>query len=394
MNRTAIFICVLSYVLTGNTLTAYYVFVVTAFYNLLRVSMTMHFPYAMGAMAEVRVSIKRLDKFLMREEVYENKTVTQKLSHFSEAKGTGDSGVWMKNVSAKWFQQSEENTLNDVDFSIKSNKLVAVVGPVGSGKSSLLNIILKELHMVDGFLEVRGRISYASQEPWLFGGSVRQNILFGGNLDLRKYSEVVRACSLESDFRQLPYGDKTVVGERGVMLSGGQKARINLARAIYKDADIYLLDDPLSAVDTHVAKHLFEECIKGFLKNKNVILVTHQLQYLRAADRIYVVDEGKMEMFKTYDDFKKSDTSVKDIMDNKTQEEQHPSTSDRITSITEYETPVEIREQKQKGSVGSGVYLHYLKAAGGYPAGVYVLLLFVVTQCAASLGDFFNGYWY
>lgn len=123
-------------------------------------------------------------------------------------------------------------------------------------------------------------------------GSVRQNIVFGREFEVRRYKEVIKACSLTRDFSLLPFSDKTIVGERGISLSGGQRARINLARAVYKRADIYLLDDPLSAVDIHVGQQLFEDCIKTFLRDKIVILITHQLQYLKRADNIVVMDSG------------------------------------------------------------------------------------------------------
>lgn len=169
---------------------------------------------------------------------------------------------------------------------------MAVIGPVGSGKSSLLHVILQELPLKDGILKVSGKISYASQEPWLFAGTIRQNILFGLPMDKQRYRTVVKTCALERDFSLFPYGDKTAVGDRGVSLSGGQRARINLARAVYKEADIYLLDDPLSAVDTHVGKQLFQECITGFLKFKIVILVTHQIQHLEKVNNILYLDDG------------------------------------------------------------------------------------------------------
>lgn len=139
---------------------------------------------------------------------------------------------------------------------------------------------------------MNGEISYASQEPWLFAGTIRQNILFGQPMDKQRYNTVVRRCSLERDFSLLPYGDKTIVGDRGISLSGGQRARINLARAVYKQAEIYLLDDPLSAVDTHVGKDLFKQCITGYLKNKVVILVTHQIQHLKDVNSIVYLEAG------------------------------------------------------------------------------------------------------
>lgn len=169
---------------------------------------------------------------------------------------------------------------------------MAVIGPVGSGKSSLLHVILQELPLIVGKLKVTGEISYASQEPWLFAGTVRQNILFGLPMDKQRYRTVVKKCALERDFSLLPYGDKTIVGDRGVSLSGGQRARINLARAVYKQADIYLLDDPLSAVDTHVGKQLFRQCITGYLQHKIVILVTHQIQYLQEVNHILYLEDG------------------------------------------------------------------------------------------------------
>lgn len=142
-----------------------------------------------------------------------------------------------------------------------------------------------------GTVELNGDISYASQEPWLFASNVRNNILFGEEYNRNLYKTVVKVCALEKDFEQFPEGDKTRVGDRGVSLSGGQRARINLARAVYKDSDIYLLDDPLSAVDTKVGKHLFDKCILEYLRGKTRILVTHQLQYLKRADMIIVLNK-------------------------------------------------------------------------------------------------------
>lgn len=151
-----------------------------------------------------------------------------------------------------------------------------------------------EIAPINGRVTVKASLSYASQDPWVFGSSVRQNIIFGEEFDKNKYREVIKVCALERDFTFFPYGDSTLVGERGILLSGGQKARINLARAVYKNADIYLLDDPLSAVDTEVGKHLFDQCICGYLKNKSVVLITHQLQYLSKVNTIYLLEKGNI----------------------------------------------------------------------------------------------------
>lgn len=171
---------------------------------------------------------------------------------------------------------------------------------------SIVQVILGELPVISGNVEINGVISYASQEPWLFSASIRQNILFGLPYDKERYKIVVKKCALERDFTLFPYGDRTIVGERGASLSGGQKARISLARAVYRKADIYLLEDPLSAVDSHVGKHLFEQCIRDFLKGKIVILITHQLQYLQQADQIVIVEHGKAMATGSYNQLRRS----------------------------------------------------------------------------------------
>lgn len=149
--------------------------------------------------------------------------------------------------------------------------------------------MLQELSLLSGHLSVNNGISYASQKPWLFPASIRDNILFGQPYDENRYNMVITVCALKHDFQQLPYGDNTFIGDRGVSLSGGQKSRINLARAVYLKAAIYILDDPLSAVDTNVGGYLFEECISTYLKGTTRILVTHQLQYIQNADVIVVM---------------------------------------------------------------------------------------------------------
>lgn len=184
------------------------------------------------------------------------KSNQNKTSLFTEKKQSSiyDTNNWainMINVTAKWEAAQSENTLEDLNLEIEKGKLYAVIGMVGSGKSSFLSAILGEISLAEGQVKVNGGISYASQEAWVFGATVRQNILFGQSYERQRYQKVIKACALVRDFKQFPQGDQTVVGERGSSLSGGQKARINLARALYRQSDIYLLDDPLSAVGDH-----------------------------------------------------------------------------------------------------------------------------------------------
>uniref|UniRef100_A0A8B9HQI9 ATP-binding cassette sub-family C member 5 n=1 Tax=Astyanax mexicanus TaxID=7994 RepID=A0A8B9HQI9_ASTMX len=177
---------------------------------------------------------------------------------------------------------------------LKGN-LLGVCGNVGSGKTSLISSILEQMHLKSGSVSANGTFAYVSQQAWIFHGSVRDNILMGEPFDQERYDRVIHACCLAPDLAILPFGDQTEIGERGLNLSGGQKQRVSVARAVYSNRDIFLLDDPLSAVDAHVGKHIFEECIKKELKGKSVILVTHQLQYLEFCDEVLLLEGGEIK---------------------------------------------------------------------------------------------------
>lgn len=255
------------------------------------------FVRGISELAESLVAMKRLQIYMMYEEFHEDSSpIYPGLENgekppLIEEKPIKDTNVAVKltNLSAKWNPASTTDQLHNINLKIDKGKLVGIIGPVGCGKSTLLQTLLGELETSSGTTEINGTISYASQEPWVFAASVRQNILFGQAYDKALYSKVVEVCSLKRDFEQFPHGDMTMVGDRGASLSGGQKARINLARAVYRKADIYLLDDPLSAVDTHVGKHLFDVCINDYLASKTVILVTHQLQYMKDTDHLVIL---------------------------------------------------------------------------------------------------------
>ena len=170
----------------------------------------------------------------------------------------------------------------------------------------MLLSLLDELSPTKGEVLHKGKVVYVPQIAWVFSGTLRENILFNQPFDEEKYQRTIEACDLTKDISRLPNGDNTVLGERGCSLSGGQRARVNLARAVYFDADIYLLDDPLSAVDAKVGKHIFEKCISGVLSNKIRILVTHQLQYLKNADYIVILDKGTIAKEGDYSKMKES----------------------------------------------------------------------------------------
>jgi ATP-binding cassette subfamily C (CFTR/MRP) protein 1 len=192
--------------------------------------------------------------------------------------------------------------LKNINLQVEKGKCVAVVGTVGSGKSSLLCALLGEMDKISGRTNTVGKIAYVPQQAWIQNATLQDNILFGRPMDRRRYDQVIQACALKPDLEILPGGDQTEIGEKGINLSGGQKQRVSLARAVYNDADIYFLDDPLSAVDSHVGKHIFEEVLgpKGILAKKTRVLVTHGITYLPEVDNIFVLKDGEVSEQGTY----------------------------------------------------------------------------------------------
>lgn len=343
---------------------------------------------------------------------------TTKLNGDTTTKLPKEISLKLTDAVAKWDKKNSENTLNQVNVTLGNNKLIAIIGPVGCGKSSLVQSILGELLLDSGTIEVNGDISYASQEPWLFSASIRQNILFGMPYDKKRYQEVVRVCALERDFTLFPNSDKTLVGERGTSLSGGQKARINLARAVYRDTSIYLLDDPLSAVDSHVGRHLFDECIKKYLRGKAVILITHQLQYLRSADQIVIMEHGNVKAIGTYTELSNSGLDFANLLNNAEEHEEtlkkqisrqeskistassgggFPSKRPSILSITSEEIDMPdqsmMEEKRDAGGISIEIYKRYFRACGGWGLFVFLLFMFILAQALASGGDYYLTYW-
>ncbi|XP_022257889.1 multidrug resistance-associated protein 4-like isoform X2 [Limulus polyphemus] len=348
-SKIILFICLITYVFMGRNLTAEGAFVSMALYKNLCYSMTLLFPFGIAHGAESLISLKRIEKFLLLEEKESSVINVSYLRPKLE-----NCGVWMDKVTSRWCKEVEEPTLKDISVTVKPGELLAVVGPVGAGKTSLLMAILGELPALLGEVKVQGKVAYASQEPWVFAGTVRDNVVFGNTFNNEKYQRILEVCALDKDIKQLPFGDKTLVGEKGVSLSGGQKARVSLARAIYFDADVYLLDDPLSAVDTAVAKHLFDKCINHYLKNKVQILVTHQLQFLKSTNQILVLQEGKCFAFGNYTQLLKSGVSFVSLMEedqkrdflkvNHIMTEQSLSICPMDTSIAQKKSPTATRD--------------------------------------------------
>ncbi|XP_033327648.2 ATP-binding cassette sub-family C member 4 isoform X2 [Megalopta genalis] len=395
--RTTLYFTIVAYVLLGNSISADKVFSMAQYFNILQLTMAILYPMAVSSAAEASVSIKRIENFLLLKE---NNTVV------NAKPAPGDGSITMKCITASWTENAITSTLHDISIQIKPGKLYAVVGSVGAGKSSFLQLILRELQQSRGDIRVNGDISYASQEAWLFSGTVRNNILFGRSYDKKKYNEVVKVCALTKDFQQFSHSDKTLVGDRGASLSGGQRARINLARAVYRDADIYLLDDPLSAVDTHVGKHLFNECINNYLHNKTRILVTHQVQFLKNCDHIIVLNNGKIEFEGTFTELQAKNLDFLSMLSSEEQEvntenvkidENHtPDISvnplDNSKDDDESE-PQETEELMGKGGISKLLYWKYFRAGGSILMILGFMLSLILGQLGSSGSDYFVAYW-
>jgi ATP-binding cassette, subfamily C (CFTR/MRP), member 1 len=283
------------------------------------------------------------------------------------------------------------NSLPDLSFSISRGELIIIVGEIGSGKSSLLSALVNEMRRSAGSLTIGGRVAYCPQTAWVMNATLRQNILFGKEFDAKKYDQIISDCALEADIAMLPSGDATEIGERGVTLSGGQKARVNIARAAYNDADIYLLDDPLSAVDAHVGHHLMDQCISRLLAGKTRILVTHQLQVLQRskADRIFCLEEGRVVESGTYDELISRDGDFSRLLRKYTNED-----NDDVEDIEEEIAPpvpgkkpektgnrLMEKEERVTGSVKWKVYSAYARMGGGLwtiPAILFAVALYNV----------------
>ncbi|GAB5582247.1 ATP-binding cassette sub-family C member 12 isoform X1 [Prionailurus iriomotensis] len=363
---------------------------------------------------------------------------------------------------------SPTSVLHNISFVVRKGKILGICGNVGSGKSSLIAALLGQcvcpqqqlsqaffdgvaecmhqltqqcalnfsadlmMQLQQGIVALNGTVAYVSQQAWIFHGNVRENILFGEKYDHQRYQHTVRVCALQKDLSNLPYGDLTEIGERGLNLSGGQRQRISLARAVYSNHEIYLLDDPLSAVDAHVGKYVFEECIKKTLSGKTIVLVTHQLQkFLESCDEVILLEDGEICEKGTHKELmeergcyaklihnlrglqfkdpehiyntamvealKESPTerdgdAVLDPGDGK-DEEKEPETDSEFVDIKVPLHQLVQTESPQEGTVTWKTYHTYIKASGGYLLSLFVVSLFLLMIGSSVFSNWWLGLW-
>ena len=332
------FISLSSLLLSGDELTAQKVFTTIALFAVIQTSATYICPGVVYNLSQTLSSFDRLENFLLKDHMktsamnsatnrlnftQQEQTPKHQLPNIPLRRSTKENKsptgmcchTRLSLCQLSSFKKNGKASLKDINFDVKGNKLIGITGPVGCGKTSILHAITGELPCVTGSVTCKGRLVYVSQTPWLFSGTIRDNILFGEEFVKEKYRSVVQACSLQTDFHQLPKGDMTQIGERGVSLSGGQRARVSLARALYSNADIYLLDDPLSAVDFQVGREILERCMYGILSDRLRILVTHQMRYLEKADDIIVVTNGRISNRGTYAAIQESSEDSQNLTD-------------------------------------------------------------------------------
>ncbi|THG01508.1 hypothetical protein TEA_022299 [Camellia sinensis var. sinensis] len=372
-------------------------------------------PDLLSTIVQSKISADRVASYLQEDEIRSNaiEFVPKDQTEFE---------VEINGGKFSWDAESRSPTLDGIQLQVKRGMKVAICGTVGSGKSSLLSCILGEMTKLSGTAKISGTKAYVPQSPWILSGNVKDNILFGNPYDSANYDRTIKACALIKDFELFSAGDLTEIGERGINISGGQKQRIQIARAVYQDADMYLLDDPFSAVDAHTGSQLFEECLMGILKDKTTLYVTHQVEFLPPADLILVMQNGRIAQAGTFEELLKqnigfevlvgahsqalesvlkvessSKASQNEISDEESSNDlmssaelvhaKHDSEQKPCVEIKEKDARLVQDEKREKGSIGKKVYWSYLTIVKGgalVPIIILAQLSFQVLQIASN----------
>ena len=438
----------ITYSLSNHDLNPAYVFSSLALFNSLRMPLNL-LPLVIGQVVDAWSSIGRVQDFLIAEE--QNDDFVWDMEGKSAVSMQNAAFTWERNVtqdpdkrtgpppnkrrskevkdaakaakaatkagkpvdasnngvdSASTLTEAEPFKLHGLDFSVGRNELIAVIGGVGSGKSSLLAALAGDMRRTSGSVTMGATRAFCPQYAWIQNTTVKENILFGKDYDKNWYEAVVDACALRPDLDMLPYGDLTEIGERGITVSGGQKQRLNIARAIYFNSDIVLMDDPLSAVDAHVGRHIFDNAICGLLKDKCRILATHQLHVLSRCDRIIWMQDGRIETIDTFSNLMNNNEDFQKLMATTAQEEKQENEGQvNEDEVEDEKKAAKKRKQAKRGaalmqqeeravkSVGLSVYAAYIRASGSLLFGPLVLILLIISQGANIATSLWLSWW-
>lgn len=373
---------------------------------------TLYFMMASVSMTSSRASRMRLGlltKIESVEELKDSKDIENGIIEISSGNFSWVDPKYFKIFKPSSDESPPEQTiiLKNINIRLIRNELLMVIGKVGAGKSSLLNAMINEMVKLKGTVKKNGRVAFIPQEAFLLNDTVKNNIIFGQPFDEEKYNNVIKLCELTTDLEILPGGDETEIGERGINLSGGQKQRISIARAVYSDADIYLIDDALSALDVHVGKKIMYNVFISHFKNKTVVLATHHLNLLEHADRVCFMKLGEIHLVSTLELMKSNEEYIafsklaekqeqsnneynliknKDIVN----EEESIIKADSNIKIEHKKIPIpngQTKEEKHEagvltktekrftGQVGSKIYAYYISSAGIFVSICYLLSL-------------------
>ncbi|KAK8803750.1 hypothetical protein WA158_001444 [Blastocystis sp. Blastoise] len=395
----------------NQPLTPSVVFTSLNLFEIIRVPFMM-LPMCLMMFIQFNVSLKRINHFLSLDEVddslvyrnltsadsieYTDENGNKKQIHDFDAK---EDAILVEDGSFAW--GDGDNVLKDINLKVKKGSLVAVVGRVGSGKTSFVSALIGEMTKNSGCCIVNGSISFASQQAWMVNDTVRGNILFGKEFDEKRYKRALHVCCMEDDLKVLKGGEMCEIGERGINLSGGQKARIGLARCVYSDTDIVIMDDPIAAVDAHVGKYLFNKCIKTELNGKTRILVTNALQYLPKCDYIVLLGDNCIEAQGTWEELKSQNIDVLASVEGhgtRSSEMTSTRTSTKASSAKPKEEKKEDKgelveqEEQEKGAIPLSLYNYYFKRSG-YGYVIVILLAFIIGQAMSIYSQFWLSDW-
>ncbi|XP_077243837.1 multidrug resistance-associated protein 2 [Tasmannia lanceolata] len=402
------------YTLLGGDLTPAKAFTSLSLFSVLRFPLFM-FPNLITQVVNANVSLKRLQDLLLTEE---------RILLPNPPLEPGLPAISIKDGFFSWDSKAEKPTLSNIHLEIPVGSLVAVVGSTGEGKTSLISAMLGELPPMEGTsVVIRGTVAYVPQVSWIFNATVRDNILFGSAFQPSQYQKAIEVTALEHDIELLPGGDLTEIGERGVNISGGQKQRVSMARAVYSNSDVYIFDDPLSALDAHVGRQVFDKCIKDELRGKTRVLVTNQLHFLPHVDRIILVHEGMVKEEGTFEELTNNGLLFQKLMENAGKMEEQAEENEvgendgqnTLKTVANGE-PIKMedglaknvsgskkekegksvlikREERETGVVSSKVLIRYQNALGGLWVVLILFICYILTEALRVTSSTWLSVW-